>query len=548
MTEAHAVRDGGRSRSRGLSLLRAAGSISALTLLSRVLGLCRDVLTSHLLGTTWVNGVLQLAWMLPNMLRRLFGEGALSAAFVPAYARRLELGGERPARELLASVTGTLILGLAVLCGLVVAASMVIPPELWHLEPAAAGDVAGPATAAEVGELMNELLALLFPYALPICLLAVLSGALNAFGVFAPGAASPVVLNVFGLTGLTIGLLTCPDDLPRVARIVAITLMAGGLVQLALVALPLARRGQLPRPRLPRRGDGSGGVFRAMGPTLLGMSLVQLNVFVDQGLAAWLIGTGANYHIFLANRLLLFPHALVALPLAIAVFPRLAAHASRDDALSLRTQLDRAAAATLFLAVPATVGLALVADALLAVAFVHGRYTAGDAVTTWWTTVALLAGLPALGASQLAARALYAIGDMRTPARASAWLVLLNVALNLTFVIAFDMGVAGLTAATSCCTYVNAFVLTRAVDRHARRSTSAWPAVLRAVLSSAAMALAIVLVRAALPAPEDRAGIALLDLALPIILGMAVYLVAQLALRSPELRLLTDRLRAGRRG
>jgi putative peptidoglycan lipid II flippase len=269
-----------------------------------------------------------------------------------------------------------------------------------------------------------------------------------------------------------------------------------------------------------------------MGPTVLGMSLVQLNVFIDQGLAAWLIGTGANYHIFLANRLLLFPHSLVALPLTTAVFPRLAAHASRDDLQSLRAQLDRAAGGILFLAIPATVGLALVADTLLEVAFVHGRYTAADAATTRWTTIALVAGLPALGASQLAARALYALGDTRTPARISAWLVLLNLTLNLTFLLVLGLGVAGLTAATSCCTYVNAFALRRAIGRRAPGRTRALPAIGRALVASAAMAAAILGLRLLLPATQSRAGTATLGLVVPVAAGIAVYVLAQLALRS----------------
>ncbi|MGA0059632.1 MAG: murein biosynthesis integral membrane protein MurJ [Planctomycetota bacterium] len=523
-----------------MSFLRAASSMSALTLLSRILGLVRDVWTSHLLGTSWVNGVLQLAWMMPNMLRRLFGEGALSAAFVPVFARTVEQNGQSAARGLLASVFGAMLLGLGLVCLAVVWTTGWLPPETWHLSPAPDGDMAGPATPGEVGGLLNGLLAVLFPYALPVCLLAVLAGALNVFGVFAPAAAAPALLNVFGLAGLLHGWLASPDDLPGIATTVAWWLLVGGVAQLSLVVIPLRRRGCMPAPRLPRRGDGSGTVFRTMLPTILGMSLVQLNVFLDQGLAAWLLGTGSNYHIFLANRLLLFPHSLVALPLATAVFPRLATDASRDDLAAVRTQLDRAAGATLFLAVPATVGLALISDTLLDVAFVHGRYTAEDAVTTRWTTIALIAGLPALGASQLAARALYALGDPKTPARTSGVLVFVNLTLNLTFVLALGLGVAGLTAATSCCTYISAFVLRRAVARRAPGGVSAIGPVLRAVGASAVMAVVIVGIRAILPEMESRTGRTLVELLLPVVVGMAAYVAAQSAMRSPEIGLLRE--------
>ena len=533
-----------------MSFLRAASSMSALTLLSRILGLVRDVWTSHLLGTSWVNGVLQLAWMMPNMLRRLFGEGALSAAFVPVFARTVDQKGHEAARGLLASVFGAMLLGIGLLCIAVVWTTGWLPPETWHLSPAPDGDMAGPATEAEVGGLLNHLLALLFPYALPVCLLAVLAGALNVFGVFAPAAAAPALLNVFGLAGLLHGSLRSPDDLAGIATTVAVWLLVGGVSQLALVVIPLRRKNCMPAPRLPRKGDGSGTVFRTMLPTILGMSLVQLNVFMDQGLAAWLLGTGSNYHIFLANRLLLFPHSLVALPLAIAVFPKLATDASRADLESVRTQLDRAAGATLFLAVPATVGLALISDTLLEVAFVHGRYTAEDAETTRWTTIALIAGLPALGASQLAARALYALGDPKTPARTSGVLVFVNLALNLTFVLALGMGVAGLTAATSCCTYLSALVLRRAVARRAPGGVSAVGPVLRAVAASAVMAAAILGLRAVLPTMEGRTSRVLVELMVPVLVGIGAYIAAQSVLKSPEIGLVREGLarRKAKRG
>src|SRR5690606_14902092 len=146
------------------------------------------------------------------------------------------------------------------------------------------------------------------------------------------------------------------DDLPAAARTVAWCLAAGGVAQLALGVVPPWRRGAFSGPRLPARGDGSGAVLRAMLPTARGMSLAQLDVCGDQGLAAGLIGPGSNFHVLLANRLLLSPHARVALSLATAVFPTLAAHASVDDRIGLRQGLDTALGATLFLAIPATVG------------------------------------------------------------------------------------------------------------------------------------------------------------------------------------------------
>ena len=527
-----------------MSLLRSAGAVSLLTFASRILGLLRDVVTYSLFGPSWVAGVFVLAWMVPNLLRRLFGEGALSAAFVPAFARARQRGGDASAKALLASVSGALLTGLLVLTAAVIAGALLLPPEAWHLRPGPGADAT--VESAQVGGLFRDLLTILFPFAIPICLLAVWSGALNSLGVFAPTAAAPIVLNCFWLGGLGILLGRGTDDLPNAARLLALFLLVGGVVQVALAVIPLRRRGFLPRPRLPQKGDGSRQVFIAMLPTVLGMSAVQLNVLLDQTIAAWLIGAEANNHIYLANRLLLFPHALVALPLATVVFPILAQHATEDDTHGLRRSLDRALSITMLLAVPAAVGLAAIVDDLLAVAFVHGRYLAADAATTRWTAVTLVAGLPAIGSSQLFAKALYALGDTRTPARIAAWMVVANVSLNLLFVGPLALGVAGLTTATSLCAYANSFLLRRAINRRMGTSPVERASILRTVGASLVMAAVILSIGYLVGDEHSRSGRALLGLALPIGAGIGVWLLTLLLMRSPELAELQARLRARR--
>jgi putative peptidoglycan lipid II flippase len=504
-----------------------------------VLGLVRDVLTTHVLGVNWVSGTFVLAWMLPNMLRRLFGEGALAASFVPAFTRRLTRDDTDGARNLLASVTGvvTTVLGTTVLA--VVAIALFVPPAAWGLAP-----VDG-ATSAERGRLLTDLLVSLFPYALPICLVAIYAGAGHALGIFAPSAAAPAVLNVFWIAALVFVAVTGADDLSRAVRIIAITLLVGGFAQLALTCVPLARRQALPRPRWPQAGDGARDVFRAMGPTVLGLSLVQVNLLVDQGIAFGLIGPESNNHIFLANRLLLFPHALVALPLATAVFPRLAAEASRENYASLRQNLDRAISVTLFFALPAAAGLSVVASELIHVAFVHGRYTAADGVTTAWTTIALVLGLPALGIAQLEARALYALGRTREPAVIAGVLVVVNLALNLFLVLVVDLGVAGLTTATSCCTAINAWALGRAVRRHAGPGSLHGSSWLRLAGTTAVMVLVLLLLPT--PSPDsNRLEHLLLGIVVPIAAGVLVYGGLHVLLRSPEWRAVVERFRSRR--
>ncbi len=520
-----------------LSVLRAATSISALTLLSRILGLARDMVMATVLGPGFAWGVFNLAWMVPNLLRRLLGEGALSAAFIPAYSKTLEADGEPAARHLLAGVSGALLAMTAVLATLVIGASFLLPPEIWCLEATA------DATSAERGTLMWDLTRSLFGYSVPICLLALYAGALNARGIFALPAAAPIVLNVIWISCLAIALANQEHDTTTVIRWLAWSLLGAGVLQLMLGLVPLARCSALPRPRLPKTGDGSMQVFRTMLPTVLGLSLVQVNMLMDQGLAFYIVGEGANNHLYLANRLLLFPHALVTIPLATAVFPRLALLATQTELATMSTRIGQAVRLTTFLAVPAAVGMIVVAPDLIDVTFVHGQFKAEDAPDTIWTSIALVAGLPMIGAAQLYARGFFAMGDTKTPARVAGWLVLLNFALNLLFVLGLGLGVAGFALATTVCASINAVTLRRRlVVRCGTDSALSRLMVLRTAGATAAMVVAILAVRTPFPRETSTQQV-LFGLLIPIGTGIATYAVAHWLLRTPELRTLAGQVR-----
>jgi putative peptidoglycan lipid II flippase len=514
-------------------LLRAAGSISAFTLLSRILGLVRDRLMTQALGASWVQGTFLLAWTLPNLMRRLLGEGALSASLVPAYAKARRGDDPEAARQLLAQVAGTVTMLLTPLCLGVAALSLVLPAD-WLPAPEHGG--------VEAMRLLLALNAVLFSYALPVCLTAVYSGALNTLGVFALPAAVPIVLNLFWIAALLVakplGIVVDVD----VANFAAWCLSLGGVAQLLLVVLPLWRLGELRRPRLgwPRRGTAAFGVFVAMGPTVVGMSLNQVSSLLDQGMAYFLVAPGAVTYIYLANRLLLFPHALTAMSVAVAVFPKLAHEANDADRSILRRTLDLAAAATILVTLPASCGMIVLADDIVRVLFVGGKFTEADVWPTVLTTSCLVAGLPFIGLSQLYARAFYAVGDPGTPARLAARLVLANAALNLTLLLTTGLGTAALALSSSLSSLANALLLARRFHRHAapgHRLRGAW---LRTLLATAAMCAVLPFVRVA-PAGASLLWRALGDIALPIGIGMLVYLLAHVLLRSPELQALRRR-------
>ncbi|MEM7205808.1 MAG: murein biosynthesis integral membrane protein MurJ [Planctomycetota bacterium] len=517
---------------------KAAASISGFTLASRVLGLVRDVIMFRVLGASWVGGTFILAWTMPNLLRRLLGEGALSASFIPAYAAAADRD-PAAARRLLAGVTGTLTMILAALTALVWVLCAALPPS-WLGHAADAG-----ASATASGTLLVQLTALLFPYVIAVCLVATYAGALNSLGVFGWPAALPVLLNVFWLAGLGVG-AALASTAEGIARISGWFLLAAGVAQLATMMLLLAKRGAMTAPRFSTSDPAVRKVFVSMAPTVLGMSMLQLNTLLDQVLAYYLIAPGANSHIYVANRLLLFPHALTALALATAVFPQLAVLASRTALDDLGAKVDRALRMTLFLATPASAGLVLVAGDLLEVCFVGGAYTNEDAQLSAATTACLVGGLPFVGVAQLCARALYAIGDLRSPARIATILVPVNLALNLVLVLGLGLGVPGLALATSACAVAHAVVMWRALRRRCPIPALAPPWLARLGIATAVMSAAVAATRALLPA-DTTLERAVFALALPIGIGITVYGAVHWSLGTAEVTRFAQTRGRGRR-
>ena len=224
----------------------------------------------------------------------------------------------------------------------------------------------------------------------------------------------------------------------------------------------------------------------------------------------------------MANRLLLFPHALTSLAIATAVFPRFARLGSAGDLDELRKTTDQATHHTLLVAVPAAAGMILVGAPLIDVMFASEQSSAADLATANLTTIYLVASLPAIGVAQLHARTLYALDDYRTPAWMSFWLLLLNLILNVVFVIWLSMGVPGLVLATTIAAYANAFGLRQAVKARCSTNADSPIKIIPIVLATAAMAAAVYGLLAAWET-DSRLGQVIFDLAIPILAGMATY-------------------------
>jgi putative peptidoglycan lipid II flippase len=431
-----------------MNLLRALSTVSAMTLLSRITGLARETLKAVAFGAGLQMDAFEAAFRLPNILRRLFAEGAFSQAFVPILAEYKRQRGDDATRELFGKVGALLTV---VLLGISALGVLGAP---WMVYLLASGFARTPGKVA----LTADMIRIMFPYALFISLVSLCGGVLNIYHRFAIPAFTPVILNL-AIIGAAI-LLAPHFDPPIVA--LAWGVVIGGVLQLALQIIPLLRLGMLPRFRLDWRDPGVRRVLSAMGPALLGVSAAQISILLNTQLAAYL-GDGRISWITYADRLMEFPSALLGVALGTILLPNLAKHYHDDNHGQYQALLDWGLRLTFLLALPATLALALLAVPLIATLYEYGRFTVTD---VWQTRAALLGysvGLVGIITVKILAPGFYARHDMRTPVR-SAFLALL-VAQTLAVMLMFQIGHAGLTLATSIGAITNSLLLYRAMRR-----------------------------------------------------------------------------------
>ena len=429
-------------------LLGSSFVVSIGTMLSRVLGLVRDVVLANLLGAAPNADAFFVAFKIPNFLRRLFAEGAFSQAFVPVLTETREQGSHEAVRHLVDRVAGVLGGSLFVLTAL----AMVMAPWVALIfAPGFSRDVAKLALTA-------DLIVWTFPYLFLISLTGFCGAILNTYGRFAVPAYTPVLLNLSLITAAVVWAPTMPE--PALGLAMGVTL--AGVVQL-LFQLPSLRALKLtPRPVWDTKDEGVRKILMLMVPALFGVSVSQINLLFDTVLAS-LLPDGSVAWLYYSDRLTELPLGVFAIAIATVILPTLSALNSRAEPEEFSQTLAWAMRNVLLIAVPATVALWLLAEPILATLFQYGAFTDRDVEMAAASLRAYTVGLGGFMLIKVLAPGYYARQDMKTPVKIGIIAMVSNMVLNVLFVFPlmwyFEMGHVGLALATSVSAWINAGLL-----------------------------------------------------------------------------------------
>lgn len=436
-------------------LARSAGIFGAATITSRILGLAREQVMAYYFGAGDANDAFRVASRIPNLVRDLFAEGAMSAAFIPTFTRQLTLHGRERSWRLANSVINALLL----VTGAIVVLGIMFAEPLVRLYASEFSAVPGKL------ELTVQLARIVFPFLTLVAVAAVLMGMLNSLGHFFVPALSPAMFNVAGIVMAVVLIPFAPALGVRPIAIVAAATLVGGIGQLVIQWPPLRKEGFRYQPVLDLKDEGLHRVLLLMGPGTIGMAATQINVFVNTVLATSQ-GTGAVSWLDFAFRLMYLPIGLFGVSIATAATPAISRMVAQQDFAQIRRTIATALGLMMFLNIPATVGLIVLAKPIIAVIFEHGRFTPDDTMATAAALQLYAIGLVGYSVVRIISPTFYALGRSRIPVFASAASVFVNIALNVTLV--RFLGYRGLALGTSITAILNAtlqlFLLRREIN------------------------------------------------------------------------------------
>jgi putative peptidoglycan lipid II flippase len=464
-----------------MNLHKATGTIGGLTLVSRVAGFAREMLMSRVLGAGFYTDAFYVSFRLPNTFRRLFGEGAFSAGFVPLYSQRLQgANGEVEAKnfseEVLAVFLPTLIIFTVVF-------EILMMPFIWAITGWHGDQLA-------FGTFLTRIT---FPYLLLISLVSLFSGILNSISRFTAAAFAPALLNLAMLTALIFvrngGAIT--------ATAVAAAVTVGGVLQLILLIAACKRAGIVLKVRRPKLTPGVRQFVRVVLPATLGAGVYQVSVFIDTFFLTR-IGTGAVSWFNYADRLNQLPLGVIGAALGTAILPQVSRHVDIGEADKAARVQGQAAELAMFLCLPAALALCASALPLVSAIFEAGRFNARDAQYTALTLSIIALGLPAYVLVKVLTPGFYARRDTATPVKTAIAVLVVNVILNFALIPPF--GIGGLAAAVAISSWLNCLILYAILHRRGFFRIEGWLAsrIVRQLIAAAAMVAALILIRTAL--------------------------------------------------
>lgn len=428
-----------------MSLLKSAATISSLTLLSRITGVIRDMLIARYFGSSAATDAFYVAFRLPNMLRRLFAEGAFQQAFVPMLS---DIKANQKAEDVRTFIDRVFsVLACALLITSVVGV-LAAPALVWLI-------AGGLAENAASFDLATELTRWMFPYIFFMSLVAMSAGVLNTWKHFAIPAFTPVLLNLSFITFI----LFLTPYLERPIFALAVAVIVGGVLQLGIQIPSLMKLGVLPRPVNPLKALKDFAVrkvLKLMVPALFGVGVAQLSLLINTNIASRL-GTGSVTWLSFADRLMEFPTALLGVALASVLLPGLSSAFAKNDLVRYNALLDNGLRLVILFAVPAAVGMGLMADALVAFLYQGKNFQAYDVAQTSIAVVGYSFGLIGLIAIKILAPAFYARKDIRTPVKVAAVSLVCVQVSNLVFVPFFAHAGLALSIGVGSC--INALLL-----------------------------------------------------------------------------------------
>jgi putative peptidoglycan lipid II flippase len=519
-------------------VIKGFRQIAVLTTLSRVLGMVRDMTFAYFFGATDLMDGWAVAFKIPNLARRLFGEGAATSSLIPIYSEEYHKNKEKANRMAFSVVTVVFVL--------LIGAVLIGEGIIWFYYKFFA---VYPGTRLKL-----VLSGIMLPYAVLICVAAILSGILNAHRHFAAPAVAPVLLNILIIGSLCLSGWVLRMNPGTQVFILTVAVLFAGLTQLFIQFPPLWAMGISVRPAWDVGSEGFKKIMFLMGPMVLGLTATQINTLADDLIALWFSGSaekgsffhlfgqqiqypmwaGSVSHLFYAQRLYQFPLGVFGISLATAIFPIMSSDAARKDLGALCGTVSRGLRCSVFVALPATVGLLLLSVPIVSVIFQRGEFTSHDTRLTAMTLSFYVLGLCGYFGQQVLTRAFYAIQDSRVPAKSAVMAVVANVVMNLTFM--WFLGTGGLAASTALSSYLQVVILVVALRRKLGRSIleGLMPAVSKTIVATVFMGASVFITMRLMRGCGN-----LLMVLVAVTVGCGIYILASKLLRIEMLSLLT---------